>query len=58
MKRHTQSTDVPQAVVNGGETATMLGMGQLGQKHGRGDLGKRVAETKHDATTHESCELD
>ena len=41
-----QGTDVPQAVVDGGETSTMLGMGDLGEKHWRANLRQRVAETE------------
>jgi len=52
-----QGADVPQAVVDGREAATMLGVADLGEKHGRGDLGQRVAESEHEAATHEGGQV-
>lgn len=49
-----EGADVPQAVVDGREAGTMLRVADLGEKHGRGDLGERVAESKHEAAAHES----
>lgn len=52
-----QGTDVPQAVVDAGKTATMLGMADFGEKHGRRDLGEGVAETEEDTATHEDTDV-
>ena len=53
MEKPTQGTDVPQAVVDGGETGTVLGMADLGEKHRGRDLSQAVAETKQSTATHE-----
>lgn len=52
-----EGADVPQAVVDRGETGTMLGVADLGEKHGRGDLGERVAESEHEAAAHEGRQV-
>lgn len=52
-----QGTDVPEAVVDGGETGTMLRVAQLGEKHRGGDLGEGVAETEEDTATHEGAHV-
>ena len=51
-----QGTDVPQAVVDGGQASTVLGMGDLGEKHGGRDLGQGVAETEEGTAAHEGAE--
>jgi hypothetical protein len=50
-------TDVPQAVVDGGNTGTMLRMADLGEKQGGRELGKGVAETHEKSSTHEVVEV-
>ena len=52
-----EGTDVPQAVVDGGETGAVLRMGELGEKHRRGNLGEGVAKAQHGATAHECIEV-
>jgi hypothetical protein len=57
------SANVPQAVVDGGDTSTMLRMADLGEKERRRELGKGVAETHEETTAHEvtqvlGCGLD
>jgi hypothetical protein len=50
---HTERSQVPQAVVHGGDGGTVLGVDDLGQQHGRGQLGQRVAESEDEATAAE-----
>lgn len=52
----TQSTDIPQAVIDGGETPAMLGVADLGQKRGRAELSERHAETKENTPTGEDAD--
>lgn len=42
----TQCTQVPQAVVDGSDLATVLGMADLGEKNRGGHLGQTVAEAE------------
>ena len=55
--RDDEGTDVPQAVVDGGELGAMLRVSELGKKHRGGDLGEGVAKAEHDTATHESVEV-
>lgn len=50
-------TNIPEAVVDGGNTATMLRMAQLGKQKRRGQLGQRVAKTHEEAASHEVVEV-
>jgi hypothetical protein len=52
----TQGADIPQAIVDGGETTTVLGVADLGQKRGRAELGERHAETKEDTPACEDAD--
>lgn len=52
-----EGTDVPQAVVDGGETSAMLRVSELGEKHGGGDLGEGVAKAEHSTATHEHVKV-
>ena len=45
-----QRTHVPETVINSGETSTVLRMAQLSEKHRRGNLSERVAETEKNTT--------
>lgn len=47
-----ESSQVPQAVVDGGEDTTMLRMADLGEKNRRAHLSERVTETKDETATH------
>ena len=47
------STNVPQTVVDGGDTSTVLRVAELGKQQRRRKLGKRVAETHQETSTHE-----
>jgi hypothetical protein len=50
-------TNVPQAVVDGGDTSTMLRMAEFGEQQGRRQLSKRVSETHKETSTHEVVEV-
>lgn len=52
-----QGTDVPQAVVDGGQTPTVLRVSQFGEKHGRAELRERVAEAEQETAAHESAHV-
>lgn len=52
-----EGTDVPQAVVDGGETSAVLRMSELSEKHGGGDLGEGVAKAEHGTATHKGIEV-
>lgn len=54
---HTQCAQVPQAVIDGSDLATVLGMADLGQENWGGHLGQTVAEAKEQATGDVHCEL-
>lgn len=43
--RADESADIPETVVHGGDTATVLGVADLGEEEWRGELRKRVAKT-------------
>jgi hypothetical protein len=45
-------TNVPQAVVDGGDTSTMLRVAEFGEKQGRRQLSQRVSETHKETSTH------
>jgi hypothetical protein len=45
-------SQVPQAVVYGGEDTTVLRMADLGEENGRAHLGERVTEPKDKPATH------
>ena len=47
-KNLTEGSNVPQAVIDGGNWATVLGMADLSQKKRRAHLGEGVAESKDD----------
>ena len=47
---HQKRPQVPETVVDGGETGAVLRVGDLGEEHGRGDLGEGVSETEEDTT--------
>jgi hypothetical protein len=49
----TEGSQIPQAVVDGGEWGTVLGVNNLGQQHRRGQLGERVAESENETTSAE-----
>lgn len=51
--RLTQSTDIPQAVVHGRDASPVLRVAEFSKKHRGRELSKRVAEAKHETTTHE-----
>jgi hypothetical protein len=53
----TQSTDVPQAVVDRSKTSTVLGVGNLSQEHGRAELGPGVSKTKQKTAAHEGTDV-
>lgn len=55
VRLRTQRTQVPETVVDGGQRATVLGVADLSEKHGRAHLGHRVAETKDEATGDVHC---
>jgi len=44
-------SDVPEGVVDGSEGSTVLGVGQLGNEHGRTTLGDRDTETNDESET-------
>ena len=46
-------TDVPETVVDGRDTRTVLRMADFGKQQRRGKLSQRVAETHEETTTHE-----
>jgi hypothetical protein len=50
-------TDVPQAVVDGSDTSTMLRMADLGKEQRRRKLSKRITETHEETSTHEVVEI-
>lgn len=52
----TQRAKVPQAVIDGSDLATMLGMANLREKNRGGHLGQTVAETEEQPTDDVHCE--
>lgn len=55
--RHTNSTGVPQAVVDGRETATMLRVGNLSKQHGASNLSQTTSESHHNTTAHKGVDI-
>ena len=53
--RLTDSAQVPQAVVDGSNTSTVLGMAELSEQERRRKLSQAVAETHQETTTLEHC---
>jgi hypothetical protein len=53
--RLTKASQVPQAVVDGGERSAVLRVNDLGQQHRRGQLTERVAESENESTSAEHC---
>lgn len=53
----TQRAKVPQAVIDGSDFATVLGMANLREKNRGGHLGQAVAETEEQSTGDVHCEL-
>jgi hypothetical protein len=51
----TQSTQVPQAVVDRGDTCPMLRMAELSEQYWTRHLGHAVTETKNESTTDIHC---
>jgi hypothetical protein len=49
----SDGTDVPEAVVDGGKSSTMLRMRELRDEHGRGHLSETVSEANEDTTDQE-----
>lgn len=47
--RTDQSADIPETVVYSGDTATVLGVADLGEEERGGELRKRVAETHEES---------
>jgi len=50
-------TNVPQTVVDSGDTGTMLRMANLGKKQRGRELSKRVSKTHEETSTHEVVEV-
>lgn len=49
----TESANIPQAVVDCSQAATVLRMADLGEQHRRSKLSEAVAKTEHYTSTHE-----
>jgi hypothetical protein len=52
-----KGSEIPQAVVDGGERSAMLGVDNLSQQHGGGQLAERVAKPKDESTDAEHSEV-
>jgi hypothetical protein len=55
MARPTRSSQVPQAVVNSGNDASVLGMANFGEQDRARQLSQRVTETDEEATADVHC---
>jgi hypothetical protein len=53
----TQRAEVPEAVIDGRDLATVLGMADLRKKNRGSHLGQTVAETEEQPTGDVHCEL-
>jgi NAD kinase len=51
----TSGTQIPQAVVDGGDDGTVLRMADLGEENGARELSQRVSETDEESTTKVHC---
>jgi hypothetical protein len=47
---HTESAQVPQAIVNSGDLSTVLRVADFGEENGGCHLGKTVAKAKEQST--------
>jgi hypothetical protein len=56
--RANQRTNVPETVVDGRDTRTVLGMADFGEQQRSGQLGERVSETHEETGTLEHGEVD
>lgn len=54
---HNQGTQVPQAIVDGGDRTTVLRMADFGEQQRRSHLSQRVTETENETTTEVHCSL-
>jgi hypothetical protein len=54
---NNESTQVPQAVVDGSDGTTVLRVADLSEKQRRGHLSERVAEAQNEATGHVHCNM-
>jgi hypothetical protein len=50
-------SDVPETIVNGSDTTSVLGVAKLGEQQGRRELRKRVSETHEETSCHKHREI-